>query len=41
MLELIKRQMIDASQDRLFSEIEISPLGDLEDSGELEVEFTE
>jgi segregation and condensation protein A len=41
MLELIKRRMIDASQEQLFSEIEIAPLGDLEDTAELEVEFTE
>lgn len=41
MLELIKRQVIDASQEQLFSEIQIAPLGDLEDSAELEVEFTE
>jgi segregation and condensation protein A len=41
LLELIKRQVIDASQDQLFSEIQISPLGDLEDSSDIEIEFTE
>ena len=41
MLELIKRQVIDASQDQLFSEIQISPLGELDDSPDIEVEFTE
>ena len=41
MLELIKRQMIDVSQDQLFSEIQISPLGELEDSADMEVEFIE
>jgi segregation and condensation protein A len=41
MLELVKRHIISANQDQLFSEIRIETIGSLDDESEIEVDFTE
>jgi segregation and condensation protein A len=41
MLELVKRHIITANQDQLFAEIKISATGSLEDTPEIEIDFTE
>jgi segregation and condensation protein A len=41
MLELVKRRVIDATQDQVFAEIKIQTCGELEDQPEIEVDFTE
>lgn len=39
MLELIKRHIVEANQTGLFSDIELSPLGELDEQADLEIEF--
>jgi segregation and condensation protein A len=41
MLELIKRQMVEASQTSLFGEIELSPTGDWDEIDDSQLEFIE
>jgi segregation and condensation protein A len=41
MLELIKRHVVEASQEDLFSEIEVKPTGDWNDEEETQLEFIE
>ncbi len=41
MLELVKRHIISASQERLFDDIQIQTSGNLDDQPEIEIEYTE
>lgn len=39
MLELIKRHLVEAQQDSLFSDIQLAPLGEWDESQDAEIEF--
>jgi segregation and condensation protein A len=41
LLELVKRHIVEARQDGLFDEIEMNPVGELNDEEEIELEFGE
>jgi segregation and condensation protein A len=41
MLELVKRRILEAKQENLFDEIQIDVLGELDENGEIELDFSE